>query len=98
MQIDVDRVMTTLDGQQITYQDGKPLTLRTVCIDALLKADDPTLKGTDKLRRYQLAQYIDKGGAVELSSAEIQEIKDLVAKEFRTLIVGQAWPALEGVQ
>jgi len=90
--------ITDFEGNAITDPDGTELTLRDVCIRALLMnhPDERNIKGEEKLRRYDLALKIQNQKTPELTTTEISNIKDLIGRAFAALIVGRAWHMLEG--
>ena len=91
--------MVDLDGRPIDEAEGKPATLGFVCLDALMRSynDEPNLTGVEKVRRYDLALRIKRGGGqLDLPAEEITLLKLLIGKAYAPLIVGQAWAMLEG--
>ena len=99
MRIDFGKVLTDFEGQPIKESprpDSKEVTLKTVCINALLgNGPDEKIDGTEKLRRYQLANKIHCG-TQEISIEEAKTIKELVGKAYNTIVVGQVFEILEG--
>ena len=101
MEIDFSQAMKNLDGTEAMEGEGKgakALTLGSVATEALLAVfqDEQALPGNDKVRRYELALRVHKGGKQDMKAEEIVEIKTLVGKAFAPIIVGQAWKMLEG--
>jgi len=98
MKINFNTELKTISGKEIKGEDNKILTLGDVCTNALLtNFKDENIEGKEKLRRFKLAQKIY--GVKELVSIEAEDIvsiKDLVAKAYTTIVVGQAWELLEG--
>ena len=86
---------------------GKPITLRAVCIRALLNPparQDPQtgrmmpiqMPAEEKIKRYNLAVEIQKAkNPMELSIDEIKLLKDLIGEKYPPLTVGQAWEILD---
>lgn len=98
MNIKFTTVFKTISGKEIKSEDNKILTLGDVCSNALLaNFKDEEITGKEKLKRFKLAQKIY--GVKEPVSIEVEDvalIKELVAKIYSTVIVGQAWELLEG--
>ena len=97
MKLDTGTTLKTLEGEPL--QNGeKDLTLGAVCIEALLSTfkDELALSGEQKLRRYRLASRISRNAQCNLSSEDTALVKQLVAKAYGPLAVGQVWDLLEG--
>lgn len=97
MKVNVDKVLTDLNGKNIE-DDGAHLTLKTVAVNCLLSQhpDDSRSTGEEKLKRYQLAKEIFKGGEVELTAEDASLVKRLVGRAYGPLVVGQVFPLLDG--
>lgn len=85
-------------------KEGEPLTLKKICIRALLEPiTDPktgraeTLSGEDKLKYFDLATAIQQSKKeIELTSDEIVLLKDRINRKFPSpLTVTQAWRILD---
>lgn len=89
--------MVSLDGKEELIENGKPLLAKQIVCNALLGSyEDEKLSGEDKVRRYLLAQKIyNSDSTVEVSSEDISLLKQLVAKLYTPLIVGQVYQLLE---
>lgn len=90
------------DFSQTLSALGEPLpenvgTLRAVCVGALLGvyADEQSLGGEEKFRRYQLAERLNAGGVQEVSAEEVALLKKLVGKNWPPAVLGPAYEALE---
>lgn len=90
------------DFSQTLAALGEPLpenvgTLRAVCVGALLGvyADEQSLGGEEKFRRYQLAERVNAGGVQEVSAEEVALLKKLVGKNWPPAVLGPAYEALE---
>ncbi len=107
------RVLQTLDAVTVDWSDdqkadafkkmheiiGKPLTIASACIGALLGAydDEKSLGDQERIRRYELARTINKGGEVEFNTTERDLIKKLVGKRYQgSLVAPVVWEMLEG--
>ena len=85
--------------KNITGEDIKDLTLKTVSVEALLATfdDERSLSGEEKAKRYLLATRIYANPEdIDLTVEEIAKIKQLIGKGYGPLVVGQAWEILEG--
>jgi hypothetical protein len=84
----------------VPTQQGNPptiMTLRDACVTALLGVyqDEPNLLGTEKLTRYELAKVINSTDEPDLRVEELTLCKELIAKVYGPIVVGQAWPLLD---
>lgn len=98
MKVDFNYVIRDLKGEAVL--DGKDeFTLKTVACNALLMPypDEQQLSGTDKYRRFKLADKISSanGEDVDLSAEEVTDLKKLIAKAFSPLVVGRAFDKLD---
>ncbi len=100
MLIDFEQTMKTLNGEEIKESEKKdsvPLTLKSVCINALLsEIDREKTSGEDKVERYELAKKIHEGGTIELKTEQVVLIKERIGKFYLPLLVGGAFEMLEG--
>ncbi len=89
--------LKTFEGEDIQDETGKPITLRTACVRALLyTAPNDTTDGQKKFERYKLAEKImGAKGHVELTAEELALIKQLVGVIYVTVLVGRIYEALE---
>jgi len=90
------------DFSQTLSALGQPLpepahTLGAVCVAALLGAyaDEQSLSGEEKFRRYQLAGRIHAGGIQDVSAEEVAQLKKLIGKNWPPAVLGPAYEALE---
>ncbi len=97
MKITFDKVLLTLDGQQMQDKDSnKPLTLRQICVDALLVVDKgESLSSEEKIQRYNLALNIYQGTKDSLSPEDVVLLRELIGKYYTTMVVGQVFPMLD---
>lgn len=88
-----------------------PFTLRTLCVNVLLDPGvdeiicprckhvikkSPDLAGDKKAKRFMLATKIyNADGPAEISDENIKLLKNLIAKDYPPLTVGQAWQILD---
>lgn len=107
--IDFDVTMLSIKGATLKelaadpdYPDDRskdnlePITLRGVVVSAILR-EEQGLDYKEKLARYALAKKIEDGGQlVELEVKEAAKCQKQLAKHYGPLVVGQAWPLLEG--
>lgn len=94
MNINTLFVLKNLEGEVLVF-DGKPLTLRTVMITSLLGENEGDT-GQDKVKKFQLASSINSMDEMDLTSESASMIKDMVAKAYATLVVGQVFEILDG--
>lgn len=94
MKLKVDIALKTIDGlpmremkQDNTFID---ITVRHVCIEALLRPTQERLTGEDKLVRWNMAQRIHAAvDEVELDKSEVEMIKKIIGDLFTVQVVGQ---------
>ena len=88
--------MRSFTGEVI--KDGEAdLMLRSVLLSALSRGGDQNATYTEKSLQFSLGVKIASAGdEVELISDEIKMLKDITAKIFSSLIVGQVGKLLEG--
>lgn len=74
-----------------------PLTLRYVCLDALLSTRrDETIGGNEKYARWQLSQKISSSDVVDLTVEELSKLKTLIGDGCAVTVVGQVFDIFEG--
>lgn len=96
MKINFNQKLKTLDGKEVKDNDGKPLTLGSVSVNALLSnIPNEKVDGKEKVRRYELAKTLNRGGSIDVKSEDIVKIKELISQAYTTLIVGQTHELLE---
>jgi hypothetical protein len=99
MKINMDTFINDLKGNPMP-DSGNPesggLTLGSVCAQGLIAFEETDKDGQVKLKKYELAMKVNKGGEVALTAEEISLIKGQVGKFFTVLVVGQAFKLLEG--
>jgi len=99
--IDFNTPLKNLRGEELKdITDGKeqPITLKTVCVEALLTAyPKEEISGTEKMKRYRIAKKVDdaNGEVLQLSVEELKSLKELVGIRFSPLIVGAAYAILD---
>lgn len=99
MKITISTQLKQMDGikpMPNLEKNGIPLTLKDVCMSALLiptAKDDGKQKDADyKLFKEKLR---DAGKEVELTAEEVARIKEKIGLTQPPLILGQAWEMLE---
>jgi len=101
MAINFNTVLKNLRGEDLKdITDGKesPITLKTICVEALLTAyPREEISGTEKMKRYKIAHKIDNvnGDELALSIEELKTLKELVGIRFSPLIVGASYAILD---
>ncbi len=94
-----------------TIKKSPPFTLKTACVNVLLNEKigvcvcpqcrtevkvPEELSGEEKCKRFMLATKIYGGsGQVDIGTKDIELLKDLIAKHYPPLTVGQAWAILD---
>ena len=95
MKRNLNKVLTTFDGEEMQSANGNVATAKIVIVDALI-AQDIGLSATDKVKHFNLAEHIvQSNDPVELKIEELQLIKDAVGKHFNPLVVGKVYRILE---
>lgn len=87
--INLDIELKTLNGEAIK-ENEKVIMVKDICANALLSTEEK-MEGRVKLENWNLAQKVYKGGDVDLTPEEIVKIRELVGKNYTTLIVGQIY-------
>lgn len=89
--------LQNLDGKPlIAEQETSPMTLGDAAANALVNQyRDENVSGQDKVKRWALALRIHKASDIELTADDVKLIKDLVAKAYGPLVVGQVWSILD---
>lgn len=97
MKVDFSKPILSMKNEPI-MEDGKPVTLSTICSSALLAPyeDEKNLDGGEKVKRFKLASQVYDGGEQEITVEDAALLKKLVAKAYTPLIVGRAYALLEG--
>lgn len=94
MRVDFNQTLKQLDGSDILTETSEPLTLGRLCTVALL--NDDSGNGSDKERRYRMAQKLYHNGEHEFSTEDVAWLKDTVGRIITsTLHAGQARIMLE---
>ncbi|MDD5353300.1 MAG: hypothetical protein PHS93_09090 [Candidatus Omnitrophica bacterium] len=93
MKVNFNQPLKNLDGSPIKDGD-KAITLKDVCANALLAVEEKA-DGKVKLENWTLAQLVYKGGELDLTAEQVVKIKDMVAKSYTTLVVGQVLEILK---
>lgn len=105
-----DEVEKDKDGKEVIKKKHPPFTLKMACVIVLLAPElgkitcsqckavlvaPKELTGEEKVTRGLLATEIHKGGLVDVGTKNIELLKELIAKEYTSLIVMQAWAVLD---
>lgn len=97
MIVRLDKVITTLDGEPVTGDRGKPMTIGDAALLALTAtAQNESPDGLEKFRRYELAKKLKMLLEVDLSPEEVAKLKERVGAIFNVVVVGRVWDALDG--
>jgi len=109
--IDITQTLFNLNGEKITIDgqtcptcgnvtQAETLTLRRVCVDALLMSsqEDAKLSGTKRLQRFVLARKLTDQDNLELANDEISTIIELIPRRWSTLVYGNVVMILDPVK
>lgn len=98
MKINVDAELVNLNGDVLLDINSKGesvnATVKTCLVNAVLAPVEKEL-GIDKVKKYELAKLIFKGGEVDLTIDDITFIKKSVGDNFTPLVVGQIFELLK---
>ena len=98
MKVNLDAPLLSLDGTEVKDADGKTTaTLKASIVNALLAVNEASHKqpGTEKLAKFKLAEKINKGGEITLSSDEVVKIKESVSSSYGPLVVGRVFTVID---
>lgn len=85
-----------LDGTEVKDETGKIISLKDICIQALLVNDSKEeLSSTEKMKRFTLAQLIFKNTVADITAEDIVMLKNVIGKYMSTLVVGLTFPLIE---
>ena len=101
MKIKVNQVLKDLKGEDLKgKKKGEKVELKTICVNALLsevpEKEGAKIDGNEKMKRFILAEKIQKANEIELTVEESSKIKAIIGGAFPPLVVGRAYNALEG--
>ncbi len=95
MKIDMTQKLHALNGEIL--KDGeKEVTLRDVCITALLNGQEESHMGDQKARRWQIAKSVKENDAPDIMAEDVALIKQLAGKAFTPMVIGPMYELLEG--
>ncbi|MBW7990046.1 MAG: hypothetical protein FVQ84_08535 [Planctomycetes bacterium] len=93
MRYGLDIIILQFDGKQLNDVDGSTLTLKKVCVNALLAQapDQNKMKGEEKIERYNLAKRVHEADeGITLTQEECVLIKEQVATLYNNnLVIGR---------
>jgi len=89
---DYTQSIKDMDGKPVKDEDGKTMTIKTVCIRGLnqLFRED---SGETKFKKFMAATKVANGDP--LTAEEVSLAKEAIGKMFGPVVVGQAWQALD---
>ena len=101
MKVNVEQKFVDLDGNEIKHKGDEALTLGIVASEALTAAfgDEQNLSGDEKVTRFLLAVKMRRskdGLPVDITVEEAALAKKCIGKAYSPIIVGQAFPLLNG--
>ncbi len=102
MNIDFTQVLKTIEGKDMVDQQTEQIvTLKSIAVNGLMgniEGENPT--GEEKLRRYELARDINTSFVnkddLTMKTEDVALLKQLIGTMFATMVVGAAFPLLEG--
>ncbi len=106
MEINFDTVLLNLLGEELTQPEKEdsskqiPVFLKSISIDSLMGTLERTPNskpetGVEKMKRYELAKRISKGGIIKVTAEEITLIKERIGLAYGTMVVGSAYNIIE---
>lgn len=101
--INLNQTIPNLNGDLINDSKGKPYTVKTVLIGALLfNHPKEDINGDEKSERFILATRIsntipvdEDNNPFELKSEEIVKLKHLIGNMYSTMLVGRMYEILK---
>jgi len=95
MTIKINEELKNIDGKTSIIEKGNPLTLKEVCIAAVLTP----MEGDDRKKKFEkweiYKKFRDSIDTVTLSAEDVAIIKDSIGKFYPPLILGQSFEMLE---
>ena len=88
-----DTNLIDLSNRNLIDENGKPITLGNLAIQALITQDKKEIEGKEKFTRYKLAMKIEKNEDIDISEASL--IKNVVGNILTPLPVGRIWDLLD---
>lgn len=84
-----------IEGKEIKKEDGRTaFALKDACVGALM-ANDEKLDGSEKMKRFLMATKIQAAKELELKIEEVVLLKEVVGKNYGTLVVGRVFEILD---
>jgi hypothetical protein len=88
-----DTHLTDLSDRVVKDEQGQPVTLGFLVLQALMAAEKTELSGADKYARYKLADRVMNNGDIDITEAAL--IKTVVGNVLTPIPVGRVWDLLE---
>lgn len=96
MQIDFTATLVSLDGKSLQSESGDTLLLGDVVTNALINQySDENPSGVEKVKRWSIAKRVFGRADISLTADDIALIKNLVAKAYGPIVVGQVWSIID---
>ena len=95
MKIDFGETITQYDGAPVIDQDGKPVTLGTITVNAMSQAKEG-MSANDKLRNARIAEKAYDGAACDLAPEEVTVIRAAIGEMYPPLVVLKSFRLLGG--
>lgn len=92
----MNSVITNFNGDELKGKDGEEITLKKVCVDALLaEVVNEQTSGNVRMERFKLAKKIHDSDMINLTVEELSMIKERIPKTWNTLVTGMAFQLIE---
>lgn len=88
-----DTPLTDLSGHAISNEQGEPIMLGGLVVNALMTQDRKELDGAAKFARFRLATLVAESKDIDVTDAAL--IKEVVGNVLTPLPVGRIWDLLE---
>lgn len=90
-----DTVILNFDGKPVPDQDGKSVTLGSICVTVLMTTDLERADGKEKFERAEFARRIHKATVIDVTAEEISLLKRLLGIACPPVVVWPAYKLLE---
>lgn len=97
MKIAISTVLTDFKGKALKDENQNDLTLKEVCLSAVLGQTSEKVGGMEKTNCFKLAMRLNEATeTIDLAPEEIAVIKALIDKFFHVIVVGRSFELLNG--
>jgi 3,4-dihydroxy-2-butanone 4-phosphate synthase len=95
MKINFGETITQYDGSPVIDQDGKPVTLSTITVNAMSQVKEG-MSANDKLRNARLAEKAYDAEECEMTPEEVTIIRAAIGEMYPPLVVLKSFRLLGG--